>query len=1041
MTERIWVRVEGQNHGPFNREQLKKILAEEKFPPSSLSAREGGKRWLPLFYLAEELGKLPTPWAFPLQIYQEEKDPRIRLWAMIDFCEMLCRMLTFSFLAEREKKESIDSDTRTQLARLMDQPTFGSWLNCALLLGEGHRFPPALKKLEYFLSHSLKGLLRPNEKKKRSDETSLIELRNRMAHYGPMLRSEAERMLLIWVPQFEDLITQSGWLAACNLLGKNKEQNWCVIQGPEGRTTPHTGFTLPEKEPDAVWLQIEELNLRLWPMAAFGRPSLEEDARDRTLEQEHSQVYVRREQVRLGYFPVGAQGIGKSDSSLSARQAYDSLFPTRSLSIAKGFQVNGFEEEISREADAMVGRAEQLTQVLARIGEGKNGVLWIDGVPGMGKSALIARVYMELENQNDPNQVVLPYRFRANDQDRCNRNRFGQFVIERLTANDTLRESFKDQPKEKTGKRLEEALAQLKEGRTLIFLLDGLDEITLSDPSFVEEIPLSLRFSNILWVCASRPEPAIKEPMHRLGAERVFPDGLPPMNEVDVRAMFMEKLDPLQRKKLILNEQEGKNQAESPFIRLVTQRAGGLPLYVVYAIGDVLNGTYRVLDGEENLPPSLDAYHAKLIERLGIGALADILTPLAAGLAVAREPLSKTEILQLLLFMDRVEKDETELLDRALLALSGMLSTAPDPEGEVGYRLFHQSLREHILVNPEMTSPAKRARRAFADLAEKNNPPPELRNYLLRCGIDHLLEVDRKQEAERLLLDLDHLYAMSKQGVKQLTFYRYWEVLGGEERAMQYLDSVEKTLQRQGDEDIFQKVDLVADLADTAYWTKISVPLAKKILVARKNKLGHDHPDVARSYNNLGLAYSDKGEYDRAIEYYEKCLEIELDKLGHDHPSVARSYNNLGLAYDNKGEYGRAIEYYEKSLKIYLEKLGHDHPDVAISYGNLGAAYDNKGEYDRGIEYYEKSLKIRLDKLGHDHPDVAHCYHSLGAAYNNKGEYDRAIEYKAMAKWAELRTQGEFLENVDPKAFEEEVGIPYSRALEIEEALKAGNSA
>jgi hypothetical protein len=43
-----------------------------------------------------------------------------------------------------------------------------------------------------------------------------------------------------------------------------------------------------------------------------------------------------------------------------------------------------------------------------------------------------------------------------------------------------------------------------------------------------------------------------------------------------------------------------------------------------------------------------------------------------------------------------------------------------------------------------------------------------------------------------------------------------------------------------------------------------------------------------------------------------------------------------------------------------------------------------------------------------------------------------------MAKWSELRSQGQFLEKVDPVAFEKEVGIPYSRAIEIEEALKAG---
>ena len=263
--------------------------------------------------------------------------------------------------------------------------------------------------------------------------------------------------------------------------------------------------------------------------------------------------------------------------------------------------------------------------------------------------------------------------------------------------------------------------------------------------------------------------------MHRLAAERVFPEGLPPMNEDDVRAMFMEKLGPLQRKKLIAKEQDEAGNLQSPFIHQVTERAGGLPLYVVYAIGDVLNGTYRVLDGEENLPPSLDAYHAKLIEKLGIGALHEILTPLAAGLAVAREPLSQREIFQLLISMNRMEKDEEELLDRALLALSGMLSTAPDPEGEIGYRLFHQSLKEHILQNQEMEGPVKRAKRAFADLAENSDPPPELKNYLLRCGIDHLLEVDRKQEAEQLLLDLDHLYAMNQQGTEAFSIYRVLE--------------------------------------------------------------------------------------------------------------------------------------------------------------------------------------------------------------------------------------------------------------------------
>ena len=744
-------------------------------------------------------------------------------------------MLTFAFLADLEKTDSIDPDTRIKIAQWIDQPSFGSWLNCALELSKNTKLSQPLQQCKGFLEKPFRGLLRGKEKP-RTDESSLIEMRNRMAHYGPISRDEAKRMLMIWEPQFESVITLSGWLTNCLLLGKNNEQKWCTIQGALGSTTPCSDLELPEEEePDAVWLRIGDLNLRLWPMAAFGRPSMEEEERNpdksnQDSRKEHSQIYVRREQVRLGYFPVGAQGIGKSDSSISAREAYDRLFPTRSFDHSKDFQVIGWDKEILQEAGNMVGRADQIKDLLEKIRQRKNGVLWIDGLPGMGKSALIAKIFAELsEDRADPNQTVLAYRFRANQQDRCNRNRVAQFVIERLMANDAIKETYEDQPKDEAEKRLENALGQLREDRSLVLMLDGLDEIHLSDPSFVEEIPLSLRFSKVLWVCSSRPEPGIKEPMHRLSAERVFAEGLPPMNEYDVRAMFMEKLGPLQRKKLIANEQDEAGNLQSPFIHQVTERAGGLPLYVVYAIGDVLNGTYRVLDGEENLPPSLDAYHAKLIEKLGIGALHEILTPLAAGLAVAREPLSQREIFQLLLFMNRMEKDEEELLDRALLALSGMLSTAPDPEGEIGYRLFHQSLKEHILQNQEMEGPVKRAKRAFADLAENSNPPPELKNYLLRCGIDHLFEVGRKEEAERILLDLDHLYAMNQQGKEAFSIYQYWNKLEGEKRAILYVDSVKNMFSQQAENEAIRKAALVSEIARFGLWNTINISIEKLI--------------------------------------------------------------------------------------------------------------------------------------------------------------------------------------------------------------------
>ncbi|MFZ0389957.1 MAG: tetratricopeptide repeat protein, partial [Calditrichia bacterium] len=62
-----------------------------------------------------------------------------------------------------------------------------------------------------------------------------------------------------------------------------------------------------------------------------------------------------------------------------------------------------------------------------------------------------------------------------------------------------------------------------------------------------------------------------------------------------------------------------------------------------------------------------------------------------------------------------------------------------------------------------------------------------------------------------------------------------------------------------------------------------------------------------------------------------------------------------GTVYYLSGEWDRALEYYEKSLEI-SKKVGDVH-GMAQTYGNMGSVYNDKGEWDRALEYYEKSLE------------------------------------------------------------------------------------
>jgi len=94
---------------------------------------------------------------------------------------------------------------------------------------------------------------------------------------------------------------------------------------------------------------------------------------------------------------------------------------------------------------------------------------------------------------------------------------------------------------------------------------------------------------------------------------------------------------------------------------------------------------------------------------------------------------------------------------------------------------------------------------------------------------------------------------------------------------------------------------------------------------------------VATSYNNIGLVHDNKGEYDKALEHYQKCLAIELKKLGPEHPSVAISYHNMALAYKAKKDLAKAKEHWEKAYEIFLKKLGPNHPNTKLVKGQMDA--------------------------------------------------------------------------------------------------------
>jgi tetratricopeptide (TPR) repeat protein len=65
--------------------------------------------------------------------------------------------------------------------------------------------------------------------------------------------------------------------------------------------------------------------------------------------------------------------------------------------------------------------------------------------------------------------------------------------------------------------------------------------------------------------------------------------------------------------------------------------------------------------------------------------------------------------------------------------------------------------------------------------------------------------------------------------------------------------------------------------------------------------------------------------------------------LGTEHPDTAKSYNNIGLVYSAQGEYGEAERHYNKVLAIYTRVFDESHPDVQMVRGNLARLDATRG--------------------------------------------------------------------------------------------------
>ncbi|MBN2029359.1 tetratricopeptide repeat protein [bacterium] len=128
-------------------------------------------------------------------------------------------------------------------------------------------------------------------------------------------------------------------------------------------------------------------------------------------------------------------------------------------------------------------------------------------------------------------------------------------------------------------------------------------------------------------------------------------------------------------------------------------------------------------------------------------------------------------------------------------------------------------------------------------------------------------------------------------------------------------------------------------------------------------------------YNNLGVAYYNQGQYEKAIEEFNKIILIDSNHV--------QAHFNLGLVYFQLGRFDEAVQNFQKTISL--------DSTFYFAHTNLGFLYFSQKQYDKAIEILKQAIVLnpRYDRV---HYNLGNVYSELQMMDQAIGEYQKAID-------------------------------------------------
>lgn len=633
----------------------------------------------------------------------------------------------------------------------------------------------------------------------------------------------------------------------------------------------------------------------------------------------------------------------------------------------------------------------------------------LSGVPAVGKSAFAVhythynwRVAANLfcrsnmNTFNDPSMVLQTLAFQL----ACHLPDYRKNLLRTLPENKAALEKLTEDELFET--LLGPNIANTVDGgqETMAIVVDGLDECGTPERNALARLlakraPGLPRWLRVLVL--ARRTPAVLQSMS--SAARIELDSRAPQNRADIRAYFVQRLEP----------RFGQDPQWNASLDALTDRSEGVFLYAEMMSEMLLEK--GALEAAEEYPAGLNEAFARWFDyffRTEEEYKALWRRPIGCLLA-APEPLPKSAL-------RKVMGWSRDQLNDFYRRISVLLRTDKNIFGDETLEIPHAYVRAWLSQedNPYSASAEDGAEALAESFYAQFKEDAEELSFYEAIHLPELLERAGRKKARR---EVEENHDWFWRGLDAGDVYRTWGKLDEALELYQRCRGIAEDLVQvrstpEGQRNLLASYERVGDIYEAQGKMEKALELYRQGLeiaeeLVQTRGTPEDRCDLSVSYEKMADIYKAQGRMKEALKLYQKDLAITEELVQtrgtpEDRSDLSVSYNKLAGIYEAQGKLEEALELYQKSFAI-VEELARvrgtpeNRRNLAVSYGSVAAIYKAQGKMDEALGLYQKGLTtfeefVRVYGRPKDKRSLSFTYSKIAEIYEKKAQIKKALE-------------------------------------------------